>query len=100
MNYTDIAIAISAAVLSGMGTAIIAGIKDEKREKVRQAEREQDHLKMELKDLKIQLYQLERDLTAWKDKYYSAVQELISVKAELEETLIKLSLIDLEIKPE
>ena len=51
---------------------------------------------MELKDLKIQLYKVERDLTEWKDKYYSAIQELIGVKAELEETLIKLSLIDME----
>ena len=54
---------------------------------------------MELKDLKLQLYKLERDLTEWKDKYYSAIQELISVKSELEETLIKLSLIDMELHP-
>jgi peptidoglycan hydrolase CwlO-like protein len=99
MDYISIVIAISAAILSGMGTAIIAGIRDNKKEKIRQAEREQDHLKMELKDLKIQLYKLERDLTEWKDKYYSAIQELISVKSELEETLIKLSLIDMELHP-
>jgi hypothetical protein len=96
LNYTAIIIAIAAAILSGMGTAIIAGIRDSKKEKIRQREREQDHLKMDLKDLKIQLYKVERDLTEWKDKYYSAIQELISVKAELEETLIKLSLIDME----
>jgi len=47
MDYTAIILAISAAVLSGMGTAIIAGIRDNKKEKVRQQEREQDHLKME-----------------------------------------------------
>jgi septal ring factor EnvC (AmiA/AmiB activator) len=96
LNYTAIIIAISAAILSGMGTAIIAGIRDSKKEKVRQREREQDHLKLELKDLKIKLYQVERDLTEWKDKYYSAIQELIEVKADLEETLIRLSLIDME----
>lgn len=95
LDLTAIIIAIAAAVLSGMGTAIIAGVKENKREKVRQAERAQDLLKIELKDLKIQLYQLEKDLTEWKDKYYNAIQELISVRAELEETLIKLSLIDL-----
>jgi peptidoglycan hydrolase CwlO-like protein len=99
MDYISIVIAISAAILSGMGTAIIAGLRENKKEKIRQAEREQDHLKMELKDLKIQLYKLERDLTEWKDKYYSAIQELISVKSELEETLIKLSLIDMEFYP-
>ena len=95
MNYTSLVIAISAAILSGMGTAIIAGIKDNKKEKIRQTEREQDHLKLEIKDLKIQLYQLERDLTEWKDKYYSAIQELISVKSELENTLIQLNSIEI-----
>jgi hypothetical protein len=97
LSYTAIIIAIAAAILSGMGTAIIAGIRDSRKEKIRQREREQDHLKMDLKDLKIQLYKVERDLTEWKDKYYSAIQELISVKAELEETLIKLSLIDMDL---
>jgi hypothetical protein len=53
MDYTSITIALLAAVFSGMGTAIIAGIKDVKKEKRRQAEREQDHLKLEIKDLKI-----------------------------------------------
>lgn len=100
LNYTSIIIAISAAILSGMGTAIIAGIRDSKKEKIRQREREQDHLKLELKDLKIKLYQVERDLTEWKDKYYSAIQELIEVKANLEETLIRLSLIDMEFHPD
>jgi peptidoglycan hydrolase CwlO-like protein len=94
MDYTSIVIAISAAILSGMGTAIIAGLRDSKKEKVRQHEREQDHLKLEIKDLKISLYKIERELTEWKDKYYNAIQELIGVKSELEETLLKLSFID------
>jgi peptidoglycan hydrolase CwlO-like protein len=98
MDYTSIVIAISAAVLSGMGTAIIAGLKENKREKVRQYEREQDHLKLEVKDLKIELYKIERELTEWKDKYYNAIQELIGVKAELEETLLKLTFIDHQIE--
>ena len=95
MNYTSLVIALSAAILSGMGTAIIAGIRDNKKEKTRQQERTQDHLKLEVKDLKIQLYQLERDLTEWKDKYYSAIQELIEVKSELENALVQLNLIEL-----
>lgn len=98
INYASIILAISAAVLSGMGTAIIAGIRDNKKEKTRQAEREQDHLKLEVKDLKIELYKLERELTEWKDKYYNAIQELIGVKSELEETLLKLSFIDHKIE--
>lgn len=94
INYASLVLAILAAIMSGMGTAIIAGIRDNKKEKTRQQEREQDHLKMEVKDLKIALYKIERELTEWKDKYYSAIQELISVKSELEETMLKLSFID------
>jgi len=37
-------------------------------------------------------------LTEWKDKYYNAIQELIGVKAELEETLLKLTFIDHQIE--
>ena len=96
LDSTSIIIAILVAVLSGAGTALISGIKEEKREKTRQHERNQDMLKMDLKDLKIQLYEVEKQLTEWKDKYYDAIQQLIGVKAELEETLIKLSLIDMD----
>ena len=97
IDYTAITIAIFAAAVSGMGTALVAGFRDNKKEKIRQAEREQDHLKLELKDLKIALYKVERELTEWKDKYYQAIQELITVKSELEETLLKLSFIDAQI---
>ena len=91
MDYTTVIIAISAAILSGMGTAIIAGIRDLAKEKNRRAEREQDHLKLDLKDLKIELYKIEKELTEWKDKYYNALQELIVIKSELEESLMQLS---------
>ena len=94
LDYTAVVIAILAAILSGMGTAVIAGIKDNKKEKIRRTEREQDHLKLEVKDLKIELYKIERELTEWKDKYYNTIQELIAVRAELEETLIQLTHIE------
>lgn len=94
LDYTAVVIAILAAILSGMGTAIIAGLRDNKKEKIRRAERDQDHLKLEVKDLKIELYKIERELTEWKDKYYNTIQELIAVKSELEETMLKLSYID------
>jgi peptidoglycan hydrolase CwlO-like protein len=94
LDYTAVVIAVLAAILSGMGTAVIAGLRDNKKEKIRRAERDQDHLKLEVKDLKIELYKIERELTEWKDKYYNTIQELIGVKAELEETMIKLSYID------
>jgi len=42
------------------------------------------------------LYQVEKDLNEWKDKYYEAIQQLIEVRAELEETLIRLSIIHTE----
>jgi peptidoglycan hydrolase CwlO-like protein len=94
LDYTAVVIAVLAAILSGMGTAVIAGLRDNKKEKIRRAERDQDHLKLEVKDLKIELYKIERELTEWKDKYYNTIQELIGVKAELEETMLKLSYID------
>jgi septal ring factor EnvC (AmiA/AmiB activator) len=96
MDYTSVVLAIAAAVLSGMGTAIIAGYRDNKKEKIRQQEREQDHLKLEIKDLKIELYRLEKELTDWKDKYYSSIQELIQVKSELENALVQLNIIELQ----
>jgi len=94
LDLTTIIIAISAAILSGMGTAIIAGLNENKREKNRQKEREQDLLKIELKDLKIELYQLEKELTEWKDKYYKTIEELILIKSELENALRDLNSLD------
>jgi uncharacterized protein YlxW (UPF0749 family) len=96
LDLTTIIIAISAALLSGMGTAIIAGLNESKREKNRQKEREQDLLKIELKDLKIELYQLEKELTDWKDKYYKTIEELILIKSELENTLRELNGFDFD----
>ena len=90
INYLSILIAISAALVSGMGTAMIASFRDHRKEQRRRVERDQDLLKMDLKDLKIELYKIEKELTEWKDKYYSAIQELIGIKAELEATLIEL----------
>jgi len=91
IDANSVIIVIVASILSGMGTAMINGIKESKKEKIRQSEREQDMLKMELKDLEIKLYKLEKDLAEWRDKYYAAVQELIEVKSELENCLIELT---------
>jgi hypothetical protein len=79
-----------------IAAAIVNAVAQAKREETRKLERYQDQLKLELKDLKIQLYQLEKDLSDWKDKYYNAIQQLIEVRAELEETLVKLSIIHIE----
>jgi septal ring factor EnvC (AmiA/AmiB activator) len=91
LDSNSVIIVILAALLSGMGTAIINGIRESKKEKIRRTEREQDMLKMELKDLEIKLYKLEKDLIEWRDKYYEAIQELIEVKGELENCLVELS---------
>jgi uncharacterized protein YlxW (UPF0749 family) len=91
LDANSVIIVIIASILSGMGTALVSGLKESKKERIRRTEREQDMLKMELKDLEIKLYKLEKDLVEWRDKYYAAVQELIEVKAELEDTLIKLN---------
>ena len=96
LDANSVIIVIAASILSGMGTAFVSEIKESKREKIRQSEREQDMLKMDLKDLEIKLYKLERDLIEWRDKYYNTLQELIEVKAELESTLIKLTHIGIQ----
>jgi hypothetical protein len=92
-NSSVIILTLLSAFLSGIGVSLVAFISDIKKKKEHIAEREQDLLKIELKDLEIKLYKLEKDLDEWKNKYYSTIQELISVRSELEETLVKLSLI-------
>jgi hypothetical protein len=96
VDLTTIIISISAAILSGFGARLFSSFAEKKREQIRRQERYQDQLKLDLKDLKIQLYQVEKDLNEWKDKYYEAIQQLIEVRAELEETLIRLSIIHIE----
>lgn len=92
---TEIIITLFAAAISGLLTAQI-GARRSKKEKIeRQADKAHDQLLLELKDLEIKLYRLEKDLNEWKDKYFEAIQELIRVKAELEGTLLKLSHIEM-----
>ncbi len=98
IELSSIVIALFTAIMSGFGTALIASLRETKKEKVRRQEREQDHLKMEIKDLRISLFQLEKELTEWKDKYYRAIQELIEIKSELEQTLIQLDHVNIHIE--
>lgn len=91
MDTITLIITITAALLSGLATGVVANIRDHKKEIKRKVEKEQDLLKLDLKDLEIKLYKVEKDLDEWRDKYYEALQELIEVKAELEKTLINLT---------
>lgn len=95
-NLSVIILSLFSAFISGLGVSLFSIIADRKKEKTRRAEREQDLLKLELKDLQIKLYQLEKDLDEWKQKYYDTIQELVSVRAELEETMVHLSLIHID----
>jgi hypothetical protein len=38
---------------------------------------------------------LEKDLDAWKEKYYATIQELISVRTEFERSVSKLTVSDI-----
>ena len=91
MDTTALILTIAASLLSGLATGVVANIRDHKKELKRRVEKDQDMLKLDLKDLQIKLYKVEKDLDEWKAKYYEALQELIEVKGELEETLIKLT---------
>lgn len=89
-NINQIVIALLAALISGVGTALIASLRDIKKDKIRRQERAEDHLKLEIKDLKIELYKIEKELTEWKDKYYRTIEELILLKSELDQALFEL----------
>lgn len=91
ISYITIVVSILAASLSGFGTAIVAGIRDGKKERIRREEKEKDQLRLDIKDLKIELYQLEKELTEWKDKYYKAIQDLIEMKSELDSVISQLN---------
>jgi len=91
ISYITIIISILAATLSGFGTAIVAGVRDAKKERNRREEKEKDQLRLDMKDLKIELYQLEKELTEWKDKYYKAIQDLIEMKSELDNVISQLN---------
>ena len=94
-NINQIVIALLAALISGVGTALIASLRDIKKDKIRRQERAEDHLKLEIKDLKIELYKVEKELTEWKDKYYKTIEELILLKSELDQALFELESIPL-----
>jgi peptidoglycan hydrolase CwlO-like protein len=91
VTFAQIIITVLASMLSGLFASLISHKKNKKAELARLEEKAQDNLKLELKDLQIKLYRLEKDLDEWKSKYYDALQELIQVKAELEDTLIRLT---------
>lgn len=95
MDNNTLIITLISAFTSGIGVAIFNLIKENKKEIQRRKEKEQDLLKIDLKDLQIKLYKVEKDLNEWKEKYYKAIQELIEVKAELEQTLIRLTHIEI-----
>lgn len=95
VSTTEIVIGLVSSGIGGLVASLLSSLQERKKEIVRKNEREQDKLKLELKDLQIKLYQLEIDLAEWKDKYYEAIQELIKVKAELENTILKLNHIEI-----
>lgn len=88
---TEIIITLFAAAISGLFTAQVGSRRSKKEKVERRIDKAHDQLLLEIKDLQIKLYQLEKDLNEWKDKYYEALQELIRVKAELEGTMLKLT---------
>jgi len=92
---TEILITLFAAAISGLLTAQIGAIRSKKERAERQSEKAHDQLLLEIKDLQIKLYKLEKDLTEWKDKYFEAIQELIKVKSELEGTMLRLTHIEM-----
>jgi non-homologous end joining protein Ku len=98
LNTSQIIITILASLSSGLVGVLFNYKKEKKKEAKRVAEKMHDGLLLELKDLQIKLYKLEKDLDEWKAKYYEALQELIHVKSDLEESLLKLDHIDIHLE--
>lgn len=90
MNASQIIITLMASISSGLIGVFFNYKKEKKKDLKRVEEKEKDRILLELKDLQIKLYQLEILLDEWKDKYYKTLQELIDVKFELENTLLRL----------
>lgn len=97
LNTTQIIITILASISSGLIGVLFSYKKEKKKEEIRLAEKMHDGLLIELKDLQIKLYKLEKDLDEWKSKYYDALQELIHVRSDLEDSLMKLSHVEIHI---
>lgn len=93
-NSLIIITSLFSSILSGIGVALVSFFSNRKKEKIRNSEREHDLLKIEVKDLQLKLYQLEKDLDVWKEKYYATIQELISVRAEFERSVSELPAVD------
>lgn len=95
LDIPQVIITLLAAISSGLIGVFFNYKKEKKKEKARLSEKMHDGLLIELKDLQIKLYKLEKDLDEWKEKYYEALQELIHVKSDLEEAMLKLGHIDI-----
>jgi Na+-translocating ferredoxin:NAD+ oxidoreductase RnfG subunit len=95
ISLSQVLITLFAASISGLLTAQINSRRSKKEKVERAAEKAHDQLLLEIKDLQIKLYKLEKDLTEWKEKYFEALQELIKVKSELEGTMLRLSHIEM-----
>ena len=95
ISLSQILITLFAASISGLLTAQINSRRSKKDKIAQAADKAHDQLLLEVKDLQIKLYKLEKDLTEWKEKYFEALQELIKVKAELEGTMLKLTHIEM-----
>lgn len=93
--YAQIMLTLVASAISGIAATLFSNKKSKREKADNAAQRAHDQLLIEIKDLQIKLYKLEKDLTEWKEKYFQALQELIQVKSELEGTMLKLTHVEM-----
>lgn len=98
ISADQIILTIVASLLSGLAANLINQKRNKRANSERLEEKAKDEMRIELKDLQIKLYKLEKDLDEWKDKYYEAIQELIKVRSDLEESLIKLTHLEFHVE--
>jgi len=98
ISSNQVILTIVASLLSGLVANLINQKRNKNANSERLEEKARDDMRIELKDLQIKLYKLEKDLDEWKDKYYDAIQELIKVRSDLEESLIKLTHLEFHVE--
>lgn len=90
LDYIQPIIGLLGSLLSGLAVHLISNKKHKKIIYLANEQKNKDKAEIELKDLQIKFYKLEKDLVEWRDKYYATIQDLILVKAQLEKAILQL----------
>lgn len=86
-NLTVAIISLVTALFAGTGLKVVEKFVSKSKEKDDAATNIRNELRGELTALKLEMQVVERDLDAWKAKYYEVIEKYIIAKAHLEAAL-------------